>query len=100
MPSRRSFLGASAATAAALATGSRPLDAQQAKRPQSELPPAIKALTSMKKLATPISVAERRGRIEKARRLMKANNIDALMLNGGTSMEYFTGIRWAPRILR
>ena len=94
MPSRRSFLNASAATAAALATGSRPLDAQQAKRPQSELPPAIKALTSMKKLATPISVAERRGRIEKARRLMKANNIDALMLNGGTSMEYFTGIRW------
>ena len=25
---------------------------------------------------------------------MKANNIDALMLTGGTSMEYFTGIRW------
>jgi Xaa-Pro dipeptidase len=42
----------------------------------------------------PISVDERRGRIEKAKRLMRDNRIDALMLTGGTSMEYFTGIRW------
>ncbi len=26
--------------------------------------------------------------------MMKANGIDALMLNGGTSMEYFTGMKW------
>jgi Xaa-Pro dipeptidase len=58
------------------------------------LPPAIRALTSMKAQAKPISVDERRGRLEKARQLMKANGIDALMLTGGTSMEYFTGIRW------
>jgi Xaa-Pro dipeptidase len=59
-----------------------------------ELPPAIKALKSMKAQATPITVDERRGRLEKARVLMRANGQDALLLIGGTSMEYFTGIRW------
>jgi len=42
----------------------------------------------------PITEAERRGRIEKARRLMSENGIDALFLEGGTSMFYFTGVRW------
>ncbi|MFN5598894.1 MAG: M24 family metallopeptidase [Gemmatimonas sp.] len=42
----------------------------------------------------PISVDERRARLEKARRLMVENKHDALMLAGGTSMEYFTGMRW------
>ena len=60
----------------------------------SELPPSILALTSMKDLATPISVDERRARLEKARRLMTENRIDALMLTGGTSMVYFTGMQW------
>lgn len=60
----------------------------------SELPPSILALTSMKDQATPISVDERRARLEKARRLMTENRIDALMLTGGTSMVYFTGMQW------
>src|SRR6478672_5894423 len=42
----------------------------------------------------PITEAERRGRIEKARRLMSENGIDAIFLEGGTSMFYFTGVRW------
>ena len=42
----------------------------------------------------PITEAERRGRIEKARRLMSENGIDAMFLEGGTSMFYFTGVRW------
>jgi Xaa-Pro dipeptidase len=58
------------------------------------LPPSIAALTSMKDQATPISVDERKGRIEKAKRLMAENRIDALMLTGGTSMVYFTGMQW------
>jgi Xaa-Pro dipeptidase len=58
------------------------------------LPPSIAALTSMKDQATPISVDERRARIEKAKRLMTENKIDALMLTGGTSMVYFTGMSW------
>jgi Xaa-Pro dipeptidase len=39
-------------------------------------------------------VEERVGRIEKARRLMLGEGIDALMLTGGTSLNYFTNIRW------
>ena len=58
------------------------------------LPPSIAALTSMKGQETPISVDERRARLEKARRLMTENRIDALMLTGGTSMVYFTGMEW------
>jgi len=37
---------------------------------------------------------ERKARIEKARRLMTENKIDAIFLEGGTSMFYFTGVRW------
>ena len=42
----------------------------------------------------PITVDERRDRIEKATRLMREHRIDALMLTGGTSLEYYTSIRW------
>ncbi|MDZ7592511.1 MAG: aminopeptidase P family N-terminal domain-containing protein [Rubrivivax sp.] len=60
----------------------------------SDLPPAIRALKPMREGVTPISVAERQGRLEKAKRLMREQGIDALMLTGGTSMVYFTGIQW------
>ena len=42
----------------------------------------------------PISEAERLTRIEKARRLMVENGIDAMLLEGGTTMFYYTGVRW------
>jgi Xaa-Pro dipeptidase len=48
----------------------------------------------MKGQERPISVDERRARLEKARRLMAENKIDALLLTGGTSMVYFTGMQW------
>ena len=43
---------------------------------------------------TPISDDERRARIETARRLMAENGIGAMFLEGGTSLFYFTGVRW------
>ena len=43
---------------------------------------------------TPISADERRARIEKARQLMKQHGIDAMVLEGGTSMYYYTGVHW------
>ena len=46
------------------------------------------------KVAPKITEAERLQRIEKARRLMKDNGLDAIVLEGGTSMFYFTGVRW------
>lgn len=93
MLSRRTFIArSSAGIAGAAVVSSSPAGAQT--QQGAALPPAIRALTSMKAQATPISIDERRARLEKARRLMRSNGIDALMLTGGTSMEYFTGIRW------
>jgi Xaa-Pro dipeptidase len=42
----------------------------------------------------PISVRERKARIKKAQALMQNHGIDALVMEGGTSLSYFTGIRW------
>jgi Xaa-Pro dipeptidase len=41
----------------------------------------------------PITTEERRARIEKARRLMHENRIDAVLMEGGSSSLYFTGAR-------
>jgi len=97
MSSRRDFLATSSASLAALTlTGCAKAGADGAggTSATSELPPAIAALTPMTDGVVPISVDERRARLEKARRLMVENKHDALMLAGGTSMEYFTGMRW------
>jgi Xaa-Pro dipeptidase len=51
-------------------------------------------LKSMVDDMKPISNEERKQRIEKAQRLMVENKIDALYLESGSSMVYFTGIKW------
>jgi len=97
MISRRTFLTTSSLAAAGAACGTGSGEARAtAQEPAraANLPPAIAALTPMKDGVTPISVEERKGRLEKARRLMTEHRIDAIMLTGGTSMEYFTGMRW------
>src|SRR3954471_8284164 len=94
MLSRRSFL--SATGAAGLST-TAPLAAQRGRggdAPAGPVPASIAALTSMRALAKPITADERRSRLEKARRLMTEQKIDAIILAGGTSLNYFTGIRW------
>jgi Xaa-Pro dipeptidase len=60
----------------------------------SQLPASIANLKSMKGEARPITREERRARQEKARALMEANDLDAILLMEGTSLNYFTGIRW------
>jgi Xaa-Pro dipeptidase len=89
MISRRGFVGSSLFLAAGgcARTGAATTD-------QSDLPPSIAALQPMRDGVVPISVDERRGRVAKAQRLMTEHGIDALMLTGGTSLDYFTGIRW------
>ena len=54
---------------------------------------ALAALPGWPPVAS-ITDAERLARIEKARRLMRENGIDAIVLEGGTSMFYYTGVRW------
>lgn len=51
-------------------------------------------LKSMTGAAKPISVAERQSRVAKAQRLMARNNIDAVLIEAGTALNYFTGVRW------
>ena len=57
-------------------------------------PSAIAALKSMHDEAKPITAEERAQRLEKARQLMRGNNLSAIMLTQGTSLVYFTGIQW------
>jgi len=92
MLNRRSFLSLTATL-----MGTPTLNLQRrggASLQPSTLPPSIAALTSMRNQARPITNEERRLRVEKARRLMAAEKIDALVLSGGTSLVYFTNIRW------
>jgi Xaa-Pro dipeptidase len=42
----------------------------------------------------PISDQERLARIEKARKLMEENGINAMFLEGGSSLFYYTGVQW------
>lgn len=59
--------------------------------------PATAAAAELKDLtldAQPISVAERKARVAKAQRLMRAQDIDALLLEAGSALVYFTGVRW------
>ncbi len=94
MTSRREFLQYSAAiTAGAFYRGEFP-DAVGAEQQAGPLPPSIAALSSMRDRARPITLEERRARIEKARALMRERSLNGILLTGGTSLEYFTGIRW------
>jgi Xaa-Pro dipeptidase len=65
-----------------------------APEPHGSLPPSIAALKSMRSQVRPITTDERRGRLDRARQLMHENKIDAMLLAGGTSLSYFTGMRW------
>lgn len=82
---RRVFMAVAAAGAARLVDGN-----------PDEVPDAIKKLRPMTDGIQPISAGERRARIEKAQRLMHENKIGAIVLEGGSSMFYFTGTRWNP----
>ncbi len=44
--------------------------------------------------AKPISIDERRARVAKVQTLMAQRKVAALLLEPGSSLEYFTGIRW------
>jgi Xaa-Pro dipeptidase len=75
MKSRRKFLLAAAAT---------PLLAQ----------PPIAQLKSRKAEAKPITPLERKARVARAKELMAEYKINSICLSGGTSLEYFSGVRW------
>ncbi|HEV2884240.1 MAG TPA: Xaa-Pro peptidase family protein [Pyrinomonadaceae bacterium] len=93
---RRNFLRLSAAAAGIGVLGSiangealEPKAAQQREQPEP-----IRKLRKMTDGVVPITLDERRGRIEKARRLMRQHRMDAIYIEPGATMFYYTGVRW------
>jgi len=58
-----------------------------------DLPEPIRKLKPMLDGVQPITAEERKARVEKARRLMRQNKIEAVVFDPGTSLYYYTGVR-------
>jgi Xaa-Pro dipeptidase len=61
---------------------------------QKETVNSASALKPITDDVSPISVTEREARIAKAQRLLIEQNMGALVLDCGTTLEYFTGVSW------
>jgi Xaa-Pro dipeptidase len=77
-----------------LATAAAGITTLRGAEPEHKLPAAILELKPMRGLAKPITLEERQARIARAQQIMTERKIDAIMLAGGTSLTYFTGVRW------
>src|SRR6185436_8267309 len=94
---KRDFLRASAGLAGAMLLGgyTNSLHADEPElEQQGSVPEPISKLRRMTDGIVPITLDERRQRIEKARRLMNEHRIDAMYVEPGSSMFYYTGMRW------
>ena len=80
---RRAFLTAAAAAMAGSALA-----------PSLARAAAPAPLTTMTKAAKPISVEERRERIARLQRLMAERGVGAMIMESGSSLDYFTGVQW------
>jgi Xaa-Pro dipeptidase len=78
---RRVFIASAAAGMAHLARG-------------QNVPDRIRNLKPMLEGVQPITADERRARVEKARRLMRENKLGAIVMEGGSSLFYYTGSRY------
>jgi len=82
--SRRSFFALSGG--AAVVTAAAPTIAATPARPPG--------LTSLVKTATPIAPQERLARVAKVQSLMQKRNVGALLVESGSTLDYFTGVQW------
>ena len=90
--SRRTFL--STVSTLAIAAPTALLSARQSPAQAPALPPSIAALKDRRAEAKPITGEEREARIARARELMVQQNIAAICIAGGTTLNYYTGVRW------
>jgi Xaa-Pro dipeptidase len=81
---RRALLGAAAGAAAATAAGAR----LRAAEPQAT------GLSSITSGMAPISAEEHLARLAKLQSLMQRHKIAAFLVEAGSTLEYFTGVRW------
>ncbi len=100
---RRTFIhtGATASLGLGVAACNSPSPTASAQQAQPGAPsatggmhPALAALKPMTADVKAITKDERAARVQKAQQLMAANKISAIFLEGGSSMFYFTGVRW------
>jgi len=95
MISRRQFLELGGVSAGVgLAARSLAASASAERTDSSPLPPSIARLQSRQSEAQPITRQEREERQACARKLMAENSLAAVLMMEGTSLRYFTGIRW------
>jgi Xaa-Pro dipeptidase len=80
---RRSFFGITAAGAALAGSAARAATAPRGPR-----------LSSLTRGAQPISAAEHAARLARLQSLMQQQQIAALLVEAGSALQYFTGIRW------
>src|SRR5438105_283011 len=86
---RRKFIKANSAAAAFVAMAPAVSFGATA---SSQISPAI--IKAIKDRIKPITKEERLQRQERARQLMAENKVDALFIESGTSLDYFTGAHW------
>ena len=88
---RRAFIQASALSLGGI--GISKLDFLNGNTPMEKV---LSNLEPMTEGIKPIGKEERLKRVEKAQRLMKENNLKGIILDCGTSLEYFLGVIWWP----
>jgi len=94
MLTRRRFFATSAIAAAVPAISALRAQAQSAQSTPAALPAPLAALRNRRSEAQPITADERQQRFDHAQKLMQEQKIAAIVLIGGTSLVYYTGIRW------
>ena len=82
--SRREFVALSAAGAAIAGSGARPAHSSA----------SVTGLSSMTRNVQPIDAKEHGARLAKVQGVMQQHRIGALLVESGSTLEYFTGIRW------
>ena len=91
---RRTFINVSAmAAGAGIITGFSSFTAGKKRNDKNVTP---YELQSMSMDAAPITLQERIERIAKAQRLLIEQKMEALVIDAGTTLKYFTGISWWP----
>src|SRR5438045_1351125 len=90
---RRRFFTAAGTTAALAGLGTKGAFADERAAPAKTHFDAG-TVKAMRDRIRPIGADEYQARQERARRLMKDNAIDAIFVEGGTTLAYFTGLSW------
>ena len=94
MLSRRSFMRVTSGTAATALVQVARAQRGETTAPSSRLPQSIESLQSMTGQVRPFGNQEREVRLERARRLMATEKIDAIVLSGGASPLYFANVQF------